>query len=135
MGWVCYVDFFVQLDEEDVWWVEQVLVQLGIVVLVEDDFGVFFGGQQQLVLIVCVLVSVSQNILLDELCLVLDFGNQQVVLQLIGDFVYCQVCIVLFIIYDFNYVLQVVSYMLFLLLEGWWLVGEIVDVLSEMYFW
>ncbi len=51
----------------------------------EDDFGALSGGQQQLVLIARALVSASQNILLDEPCSALDLGNQQVVLQLIGD--------------------------------------------------
>lgn len=36
-------------------------------------------------LIARALVSASQNILLDEPCSALDLGNQQVVLQLIGD--------------------------------------------------
>ena len=41
-------------------------------------------------LIARALVSASQNILLDEPCSALDLGNQQVVLQLIGDLAHRQ---------------------------------------------
>ncbi len=88
--WARHVDLFAQPDEEDARRVEQALAQLGIAALAEDDFGALSGGQQQLVLIARALVSASQNILLDEPCSALDLGNQQVVLQLIGDLAHRQ---------------------------------------------
>ncbi|PLO18261.1 ABC transporter ATP-binding protein, partial [Klebsiella pneumoniae] len=90
MGRARHVDLFAQPDEEDTRRVEQALEQLGIAALAEDDFGALSGGQQQLVLIARALVSASQNILLDEPCSALDLGNQQVVLQLIGDLAHRQ---------------------------------------------
>ncbi|MCS5881145.1 ABC transporter ATP-binding protein [Klebsiella variicola subsp. variicola] len=86
-----------------------------------DDFGALSGGQQQLVLIARALVSASQNILLDEPCSALDLGNQQVVLQLIGDLAHRQARTVLFTTHDPNHALQVASHTLLLLPEasGW----------------
>lgn len=77
------------------------------------------------------LVSASQNILLDEPCSALDLGNQQVVLQLIGDLAHRQARTVLFTTHDPNHALQVASHTLLLLPEGRWLAGETADVLSE----
>ncbi|PCR46476.1 ABC transporter [Klebsiella pneumoniae] len=110
---------------------EQALEQLGIAALAEDDFGALSGGQQQRVLIARALVSASQNILLDEPCSALDLGNQQVVLQLIGDLAHRQARTVLFTTHDPNHALQVASHTLLLLPEGRWLAGETADVLSE----
>ena len=78
-----------------------------------------------------VLSSASQNILLDEPCSALDLGNQQVVLQLIGDLAHRQARTVLFTTHDPNHALQVASHTLLLLPEGRWLAGETADVLSE----
>ncbi len=103
----------------------------GIAALAGDDFGALSGGQQQLVLIARALVSASQNILLDEPCSALDLGNQQVVLQLIGDLAHRQARTVLFTTHDPNHALQVASHTLLLLPEGQWLAGETADVLSE----
>ena len=99
--------------------------------LAGDDFRTLSGGQQQLVLIARALVSASQNILLDEPCSALDLGNQQVVLQLIGDLAHRQARTVLFTTHDPNHALQVASHTLLLLPEGQWLAGETADVLSE----
>lgn len=82
-------------------------------------------------LIARALVSASQNILLDEPCSALDLGNQQVVLQLIGDLAHRQARTVLFTTHDPNHALQVASHTLLLLPEGRWLAGETADVLSE----
>lgn len=131
MGRARHVDLFAQPDEEDARRVEQALAQLGIAALAEDDFGALSGGQQQLVLIARALVSASQNILLDEPCSALDLGNQQVVLQLIGDLAHRQARTVLFTTHDPNHALQVASHTLLLLPEGRWLAGETADVLSE----
>ncbi len=59
----------------------------------------------------------SQNILLDEPCSALDLGNQQVVLQLIGDLAHRRARTVLFT----THALQVASHTLLLLPEagGW----------------
>ena len=115
MGRARHVDLFAQPDEEDARRVEQALAQLGIAALAEDDFGALSGGQQQLVLIARALVSASQNILLDEPCSALDLGNQQVVLQLIGDLAHRQARTVLFTTHDPNHALQVASHTLLLL--------------------
>lgn len=131
MGRARHVDLFAQPDEEDARRAEQALAQLGIAALAEDDFGALSGGQQQLVLIARALVSASQNILLDEPCSALDLGNQQVVLQLIGDLAHRQARTVLFTTHDPNHALQVASHTLLLLPEGRWLAGETADVLSE----
>lgn len=109
MGRARHVDLFAQPDEEDARRVEQALAQLGI----------------------AALVSASQNILLDEPCSALDLGNQQVVLQLIGDLAHRQARTVLFTTHDPNHALQVASHTLLLLPEGRWLAGETADVLSE----
>ena len=82
-------------------------------------------------LIARALVSASQNILLDEPCSALDLGNQQVVLQLIGDLAHRQARTVLLTTHDPNHALQVASHTLLLLPEGRWLAGETADVLSE----
>ena len=103
MGRARHVDLFAQPDEEDA----------------------------RLVLIARALVSASQNILLDEPCSALDLGNQQVVLQLIGDLAHRQARTVLFTTHDPNHALQVASHTLLLLPEGRWLAGETADVLSE----
>ena len=115
----------------EMWLHHEALAQLGIAALAEDDFGALSGGQQQLVLIARALVSASQNILLDEPCSALDLGNQQVVLQLIGDLAHRQARTVLFTTHDPNHALQVASHTLLLLPEGRWLAGETADVLSE----
>ena len=103
------MDLFAQPGEEDARRVENALTQLGIAALAGDDFGALSGGQQQLVLIARALVSASQNILLDEPCSALDLGNQQVVLQLIGDLAHRQARTVLFTTHDPNHALQVAS--------------------------
>ncbi len=131
MGRARHVDLFAQPGEEDARRVENALAQLGIAALAGDDFGALSGGQQQLVLIARALVSASQNILLDEPCSALDLGNQQVVLQLIGDLAHRQARTVLFTTHDPNHALQVASHTLLLLPEGQWLAGETADVLSE----
>ncbi|MBK3164367.1 ABC transporter ATP-binding protein [Klebsiella pneumoniae] len=101
MGRARHVDLFAQPDEEDARRVEQALAQLGIAALAEDDFGALSGGQQQ------------------------------VVLQLIGDLAHRQARTVLFTTHDPNHALQVASHTLLLLPEGRWLAGETADVLSE----
>ena len=131
MGRARHVNLFAQPSADDERQVQEALAQLGIATLADKVFRALSGGQQQLVIIARALVSASQNILLDEPCSALDLGNQQVVLQLIGDLAHRQARTVLFTTHDPNHALQVASHTLLLLPEGRWLAGETADVLSE----
>lgn len=133
MGRARYVGLFAQPSAEDRQQVAQALALLNITSLAGQVFGTLSGGQQQLVMIARALVSGSQNILLDEPCSALDLANQQTVLQLISHLAHHQQRSVLFTTHDPTHALQVASHTLMLLLNGKWLAGRTLDIVTEQH--
>lgn len=93
--------------------VMQQLEKVGMVYKVDVYLIIFFGGQKQWVVIVCLLVMLLEVIFFDELILVLDLELVNEVLGVMKVFV-VEGYIMVVVIYEMDFVCQVFNEVVFL---------------------
>lgn len=113
---ICYYEKLFKLEMIDC--VEQVLCQGVLWDEVKDKFNQsvlgLFGGQQQCLCIVCVVVLCLDVLLLDELMLVLDLIFISCIEQLVEEFKYDYIIVI--VIYNMQQVVCVFDYIVFMYL-------------------